>query len=158
MPGIAEMALSGAPIAGGALLGMAAGSLRLPDLRGNIKADLELVSLLPAEDTERRTQLQRTIDMRIDDLVAGLDRNREIRDAVTSYHGNWRDIVVFACTVLFTVVWWNIDHTRSNWLITFVLLVILSTLAAIYAVRGLARGISTYRHLHGKRRSGQRAQ
>ena len=157
MPGVAEMALSGAPIAGGALLGIAAGNLRLPDLRGNIKADLELVSLLPPEDTERRDRLQRTIDMRIDDLVAGLDRNREIRDAVTSYHGNWRDTVVFACTVLFTVVWWNVDHTRTNWLVTFIVLTILSVVAAIYAVRGIARGISTYAHLHSKHAKSQSA-
>ncbi|WP_260758288.1 hypothetical protein [Mycobacterium sp. SMC-8] len=33
MPGIAEIALAGAPIAGGALLGLAAGNLRPPDVR-----------------------------------------------------------------------------------------------------------------------------
>lgn len=36
MPGIAELALAGAPIAGGALLGIAAGNLRPPDVRGMI--------------------------------------------------------------------------------------------------------------------------
>ena len=33
MPGIAEFALAGAPIAGGALLGVVAGNLRGPDVR-----------------------------------------------------------------------------------------------------------------------------
>ena len=48
MPGIAELALAGAPIAGGALLGIAAGSMRGPDVRGLIKQDMELLAMLPA--------------------------------------------------------------------------------------------------------------
>ena len=43
MPGIAEIALAGAPIAGGALLGVAAGNLRPPDIRALIVKDMDLL-------------------------------------------------------------------------------------------------------------------
>ncbi len=43
MPGIAELALGAAPIAGGALLGAAAGNLKPPDVRGLITKDLDLL-------------------------------------------------------------------------------------------------------------------
>ena len=49
MPGIAEIALAGAPLAGGALLGLAAGNLKAPDVRGLIKQDMDLLDRLPAE-------------------------------------------------------------------------------------------------------------
>lgn len=153
MPGITAMALAGAPVVGGALLGLVAGNLRPPDLRASIKSDLELLKLLPPEEDERRAELQRVINMRIDDLVTGVDRNREIRDLATSYQGNWRDIVVFICAVLFTFVWWNVSHSRDNWLVTFVALIVLSILSAIYAARGIVRGIATYIHSRKKRES-----
>lgn len=153
MPGITAMALAGAPVVGGALLGLVAGNLRPPDLRASIKSDLELLKLLPPEEDDRRAELQRVINMRIDDLVTGVDRNREIRDLATSYQGNWRDIVVFICAVLFTFVWWNVNHSRDNWLVTFVALIVLSILAAIYAARGIVRGIATYMRSRRKRES-----
>jgi ABC-type antimicrobial peptide transport system permease subunit len=149
MPGIAELALGAAPIAGGALLGMAAGNFKGPDLRGAIKADMELLALLPPEQVERRAELQRVIDLRIDDIVESVDRNREIRHLATSYSGNWRDVVVFVCAVLFTIVWWNVSHSRSNWLVMFIVLIILSIVAAIYAARGIFRGLAHWRHSRG---------
>ena len=85
MPGIAELALAGAPIAGGALLGIAAGNLRGPDVRGMIKQDIELLDALPAEQVERRAELQRVIDIRIDDLIAGVDKSRSLREIAASY-------------------------------------------------------------------------
>lgn len=150
MAGIAELALAGAPIAGGALLGLAAGNMKGPDIRASIKADMDLLDHLPPEQTERRAALQRTIDMRIDDIVAGVSRNREIRQLASSYTGNWRDIVVFICTVLFTIIWWNISHTRSNWLLMFIVLLVVSFIAAVYAARGVARAVATF--LHSRRR------
>ncbi len=54
--------------------------------------------------------------MRIDDLIAAIDKSREIRQLAASYEGNWRDIVVFICAILFTIVWWNVNHSRANWL------------------------------------------
>ena len=63
-----------------------------------------------------------------------------------SYAGNWRDIIVFICAVLFTIIWWNVNHSRNNWLVMFILMIILSVAAAIYAGRGLARAIRSFLH------------
>ena len=63
MPGFAEFALAGAPIAGGALLGVIAGNLRGPDVRGLINQDMDLLERLPPEQAERRAELQRVIDI-----------------------------------------------------------------------------------------------
>jgi hypothetical protein len=150
MPGIAELALGAAPIAGGALLGIAAGTFKGPDVRGTIKTDMDLLDRIPVSDAERRANLQRAIDARIDDIVASIDRNREIREIAASYRGNWRDIIVFICAVLFTIVWWNVDHARSNYWIMFSLLIVLSVFAAVYATRGIFRGVATF--IHSRRR------
>lgn len=144
MPGMAEFALAGAPIAGGALLGLAAGNLRPPDVRDAIVRDLDLLERLPADQVERRAELQRIIDMRIDGLIAAADKSRELRELAMSYQGNWRDIVVFICAILFTIVWWNVEHSRTNWLVMFVVLIILTVLAGIYAARGALRAVTTY--------------
>lgn len=146
MPGIAELALGAAPIAGGALLGIAAGTFKGPDVRASIKADMELLEKLPPDQVERRAALQQSIDARIDDIVAAVDKNREIRALAASYTGNWRDIVVFVCAVLFTVVWWNVSHSRSNWLMMFIVLIILSVIAAVYASRGIFRALASFMH------------
>ncbi|HUO36890.1 MAG TPA: hypothetical protein VMU34_03150, partial [Mycobacterium sp.] len=95
MPGITEIALGTAPIFGGALLGVAAGQLRGPDFRGQLKADLDLLDRLPPGETARRAALQDSIDQRIDDLVQANKRSRQLRAAASSYQGNWRDIVLF---------------------------------------------------------------
>ena len=42
------------------------------------------------------------------------------------------------CALLFTLVWWNVPHSRTNWLITFVILVIVSVVIGLYAARGIA--------------------
>ncbi|MGN7779153.1 hypothetical protein ACTJJE_06490 [Mycolicibacterium sp. 22603] len=141
MPGIAEIALGAAPIAGGALLGLAAGAFKGPDIRGNIKADMELLEKIPEDQIERRAALQRSIDIRIDDIVGAVEKQRELRQLAASYEGNWRDIVVFVCTVLFAIVWWNVSHDRTNWLVMFVMLIVLSVIAAIYAARGILAAI-----------------
>jgi len=150
MPGIAELALGAAPIAGGALLGLAAGNIKGPDVRGAIQADMDLLDRLPADQVERRAALQRSIDLRIDDIIGAVDRNREIRALASSYSGNWRDIVVFVCAVLFTVVWWNVSHARSNWLVMFIVLIVLSILAAVYAARGIFSAAATFMHSRRK--------
>ncbi|BBX17323.1 hypothetical protein CRI77_05045 [Mycolicibacterium duvalii] len=144
MPGIAEIALAGAPVAGGALLGLAAGNLRGPDIRGTIAKDMDLLQRLPEDQVARRAELQRVIDLRIDGLIAGIDKNRELRELAMSYRGNWRDVVVFLCAILFTIVWWNVDHDRTNWLVMFIVMIMLSVLAGVYAARGIAGGLSGY--------------
>jgi ABC-type antimicrobial peptide transport system permease subunit len=145
VPGIAELALAGAPIAGGALLGLAAGNLRPPDVRGMIAKDMDLLDRLPAEQVERRAELQRVIDLRIDNLIAAVDKNAELRELATSYRGDWRDIVVFVCAVLFTIVWWNVSHSRTNWLLMFLVMIALTVLSALYAARGVVRAVAEAR-------------
>jgi hypothetical protein len=139
MPGIAELALGAAPIAGGALMAAVAGSFKGPDYRAMIKDDLELLEKIPAEQTELRAALQRTIDDRIGDLVNTMDKSRQLRQSAADYKGDWRDFVVFLCAVLFTIVWVNVDHARSNWIVMMVFLVLLSVVTGLYAVRGIIR-------------------
>lgn len=147
MPTLLSTALGAAPIFGGALLTAAAGQFKGPDLRGLIKQDLDLLDRIPPEQTQRRADLQRTIDERIDDLVAASDRSRALRAAALSYHGNWRDAVLFLCSVLFTYVWWHINHERGNWLPMFVVLILACLTTAVYALRGTLRSLA-----HARRR------
>lgn len=141
MPGIAELALGAAPIAGGALFGLVAGNLKSPDVRESITKDLDLLDRLPAEQTDRRERLQQSIDHRIDALVAANEKSRALREAAVSYQGNWRDIIFFVCAVLFTVVWWNVSHDRTNWLVMFIVMILLSVMAGLYAARGVVRAV-----------------
>lgn len=145
MPGIADIALGAAPIAGGALLGMAAGNLRGPDFRAMITKDMDLLERIPAEQAELRERLKLTIDQRIDDLIRTTERTRELRNAAASYEGNWRDIVVFICAVMFTIVWWNVNHHRTNWLVVFIIMILLCVVSAIYAGRGALRALARSR-------------
>jgi hypothetical protein len=146
MPGIAELALGAAPIAGGALLGVAAGNLKPPDVRGNIAKDMDLLARIPDDQTELKARLKESIDRRIDALIKADERSREIRIAAMSYRGNWRDIVVFVCAVLFTIVWWNVSHSRANWMVMFIVMIVASVVAGIYAGRGLVRAINHFLH------------
>ena len=152
MPGIAELALGAAPIAGGALLGITAGNLKAPDVRGMIKQDLDLLDRLPPEQTQRRANLQRYIDMRIDDLITAGDRSRALREAAASYRGNWRDVVLFICSVLFTVVWWHVSHSRTNWMLMFIVMILLSIVTGLYAARGVLRALQTLLRNRGRHR------
>jgi hypothetical protein len=144
--GLGQIALSSAPIFGGALLALAAGQFRGPDYRGLIKEDMDLLDRLPPEAATRRADLQRSIDARIDDLVDAADRSRALRRAALSYRGNWRDIVLLLCVLLFTFIWWEVDHGRSNWLVMFILLIVLSVVTAVYALRGVLRTAISFVH------------
>jgi len=139
MPGIADLALGAAPIFGGALMGVIAGNLKGPDYRAAIKDDLDLLAKIPPENIALREALQRSIDDRISDLVATMDKSRELRQSAVGYKGDWRDVVVFICALLFTVVWWNVDHQRTNWIVMFVFLIVLSIVTGLYAARGVLR-------------------
>ncbi len=142
--GIADLALGAAPIAGGALLGVAAGNLKPADIRGMIAKDMDLLQRVPDDQPELKARLKASIDERIDDLITNTERGRELKLAAMSYAGNWRDIVVFICAVLFTIIWWNVSHSRSNWLLLFIVMIVLSIVAGIYAGRGLARAIRRF--------------
>jgi hypothetical protein len=142
--GLGAIALNSAPVFGGAMLAIAAGQFKGPNYRGLIKEDMDLLDRLPPDATTRRADLQRTIDARIDDLVDAADRTRALRRAAVSYQGNWRDIVLFLCALLFTIVWWDVNHQRSNWLLMFFLLIVLSVVTAVYALRGLLRAATSF--------------
>lgn len=107
---------------------------------------MDLLDRIPEEQVERRAELQRVIDLRIDSLIAAVDKNREMRELAASYQGNWRDIVVFICAILFTIIWWNVDHHRANWTLMFIVLIVLSILAGVYAARGVVRGVAAVMH------------
>jgi hypothetical protein len=143
--GLGQIALSSAPVFGGALLAIAAGQFKGPDYRETIKQDMDLLERLPPDD-KRRAELQRTIEARIDDLVDAADKTRALRRAAMSYQGNWRDVVLLLCVLLFTVVWWDVSHSRSNWLVMFILLILLTVVTAVYAFRGVLRTASSFVH------------
>ena len=111
-----------------------------------IAKDMDLLERLPDDQPELKARLKASIDERICDLVAATEKSRALREAAVSYGGNWRDIVVFICAILFTIVWWNVSHSRANWLIMFIAMIVLSVVAAIYAGRGIARAISNFMH------------
>jgi hypothetical protein len=141
MPGLAAIALGSAPIFGGALLAVAAGQFVGRDFRTGIKEDMELLERLPEDEANRRAALRRSIADRIDDLVAANERRRQLRAAAIVYEGNWRDIVLFLCTILFTAVWWDVDHDRKSWLPLFIVLILASAVTAGYAFRGVRRSM-----------------
>ncbi|MCV7049510.1 hypothetical protein H7H82_02615 [Mycobacterium heidelbergense] len=126
------------------MLAIAAGQFKGPNYRELIKQDMDLLDRLPPEATARRAELQRTIDDRIDDLVDTADRNRALRNAALSYQGNWRDVVLLACVLLFTIIWWDVSHSRGNWLPMFILLILLSVVTAAYAFRGVLRAVGSF--------------
>lgn len=142
MPAVADLALGIAPIAGGMALGAAAGYLKAPDVRRGIKQDIELLKELPPEQVERRAELQRSIDSRIDDLIAAVNRYGPLRRAAGIYRGSLRDLLLFICAILFTGVWWSTDHQKSNWLPMFVILIVVSLWTAAYALRGLSNSMA----------------
>ena len=142
---IADLALGAVPIAGGALFGVLAGAVRGPDFRALIQKDMDLLERIPPGQVEMRAALSNSIDRRIWELIGNADRSRELREAAMSYRGNWRDVIVFICAVMFTIVWWNVPHTRSNWWVTFGFLVLLSALMGYVAFRGLVRAFRGFR-------------
>ncbi|MQY26875.1 hypothetical protein [Nocardia aurantia] len=145
MPAVADLALGLAPIAGGLILGAAAGYLKGPDVRKGIRQDMDLLDNLPPEDVERRAELQRSINTRVDDLVATVHRHRPLRRAGASYRGGLRDILLLISAILFTGVWWSVDHERSSWLPMFVVLIVISIWAAAYASSGLLGAVLDFR-------------
>jgi hypothetical protein len=141
MPGLAAIVLGSAPIFGGALLGAAAGQFVSTDFRAGIKEDMDLLERLPEDETDRRAALRHSIENRIDDLVVANEKRRQLRAAAIVYQGNWRDVVLFLCTVLFAMVWWDVDHDRKSWLPLFIVLIVASVITAGYALRGMRASI-----------------
>jgi hypothetical protein len=104
--------------------------------------------------------LQRTIDMRIDELITAVDRSRQLKSTAIGYafnrEGRLRDILVFILAVLFTIIWWNLKHSRTGWLPMFIALIVFTALAGWYALRGIIRAFASV--LHRKKNTGDAAQ
>ena len=132
-----------APVAGGALLAIAFGRFAgaAPDQRVQIKQDLDIIDRLPPEFADRRAVIVEAVGARLDYLIAAGEKSRDWWDTARSYKGNWRDAVLVGCVVLFAFIWWQVDHSKSNWLPTFVVLILLGVLTTLYAVRGVLRGV-----------------
>ena len=146
MAGLGAIATGTAPLLGGVLLAGAVGQFRGPDYRSGITQDLDLLERLPADQVARRAALLRTVEERVDDLVSANEKSRQLRAAAASYAGNWRDIVVLVCAVLFTVVWWHVPHHRADWLPMFLVLIAACVLTALYAFRGSVRSVRRLIH------------
>ena len=50
------------------------------------------------------------------------------------------------CVLLFSFIWWDVPHSRSNWLVVFILLILLSVVTAVYALRGVLRTAISFVH------------
>ncbi len=146
MDDLIQLLIGAAPVLGGLVLGVVIMSfLKKPDLRGPVKDDLDLLDRLPADQTHRRAELQRSINLRIDGLVASVDRQHALRDAVIPYMDRWHGAVLFFFTIVFTHVWWGADHNRADWIPMFLVLIVLSVLTFLYAAIGAIRAVRAYR-------------
>lgn len=154
MPAVADMAMGTAPIAGGLAVGIAAGYLKGPDVRKGIKQDLELLDALPSEEEELRAELRQSINSRIKDLVAAANRYQPLRRAAASYRAGLRDILLLVCSILFTGVWWSVDHHKSSWMPMLVVLILISLWAATYALSGLREIVRSLRKTRSRRAAG----
>ena len=149
MAGLGAIAIDTAPVVGGALLAAAVGrliNLRNPDYRSGIKEDLDLLEQLPADQIARRAAILRMVELRIDEMVSAAERRHRLRVAAVSYQGNWRDIALLFCAVLFTYIWWGESHDRGDWLSTFVVLIGVCVLTTVYAFRGSLRSLRRLIH------------
>jgi hypothetical protein len=153
MAGLGAIAISTAPLLGGALLAGAAGQFKGPDYRSGINQDLDLLDRLPADQVDRRAAILRTVEQRIDDMVSAAENRRQLRAAAASYQGNWRDIVLVVCAVLFTYVWWHVSHHRTDWLPMFIVLIAVCFMTALYAFRGSVRSVR--RLIHSTAKAGE---
>ncbi len=156
MSGLGGFAIGAAPIFGGLLLGSQAGKTSTKanaDLRGVIKAELELLERLPQDQVIRRAALERTIENHIDDLVAANEKALSLKRKAryVTEASNWRDAVLFLTAVLFTVIAWYSDHHKWHWLPLFIAVSLMSAVTAFFALRGFVRSIRTALHEHNQR-------
>ena len=114
-----------------------------PDLRAIIKSEMDLLERIPEDQVTRRTALEQVIAQHIDALVMAIEKSRDLQRRTSYFVQNWRDLVLFLTTVLFTVVAWHADHHRPLWLPIFIAAILLSVVAALYVLRGFLRHVRT---------------
>ena len=146
MSGLGAFALGAAPLAGGVLLGGMAGKGSTPDLRAVIKSELDLLERIPEDQVTRRAALEQVIAQHVNDLFVAEERGRQRQRRISYFTENWRDIVLFLTTVLFTVITWHADHHRPVWLPLFIAATLLSVVTALYVLRGFLRHVRPAPH------------
>ena len=144
MSGLEGFALGAAPLAGGALLGGMAG--KGTDLRAVIKSELDLLERIPEDEVTRRSALEQVIAQHVNDLVVAEERGRQRQRRISYFTENWRDLVLFLTTVLFTVITWHADHHRPIWLPLFIAATLMSVVTALTVLRGFLRHIRPAPH------------
>jgi hypothetical protein len=146
--GLGALALGAAPLAGGVMLGGMAGQGRpsVPDLRAVIKSELDLLERIPEDQVTRRAGLERVIAEHVNDLVVAIEKSRHVKRSTSYLVENWRDLVLFLTTVLFTVVAWHADHNRPVWLPLFIAATLLSVVTALFVLRGFLRHVRAAPH------------
>src|SRR4051812_45615497 len=143
MSGLGAFALGAAPLAGGLLVGGMAGrgGPSAPDLRASIKSELDLLERIPEDQVTRRAALEQVIAQHVNDLVVAEERGRQRQRRISYFMENWRDLVLFLTTVLFTVITWHADHHRLVWLPLFIAAAQMSVVTAQSVLRGFLRPI-----------------
>ena len=145
MVGVGALVTGAAPLAGGVLLGGMAGTSgpSVTDLRAVILSDLELLQRIPEDQVVRRAALERMIGAHIDDLLVAQQKSREFQRKTKYFTEavHWRDIVLFATTLLFAVIIWHADHHRPVWLPLLIATIVMSVVTAISVVRGFLSSI-----------------
>jgi len=148
MSGLGAFALGAAPLAGGLLVGGMAGSggPNAPDLRAVIKSELDLLERIPEDQVTRRAALEQVIAAHIEDLVVAIEKSRQLQRRISYLTENWRDVVLFLTSVLFTVVAWHADHHRPVWLPIIIAAILMSVVTALYVLRGFLRHVRPAPH------------
>src|SRR5882762_1659300 len=148
MSGLGAFALGAAPLAGGLLVGGMAGSggPNAPDLRAVIKSELDLLERIPEDQVTRRAALEQVIAAHIDALVVAIEKSRQLQRRISYLTENWRDVVLFLTSVLFTVVAWHADHHRPVWLPIIIAAILMSVVTALYVLRGFLRHVRPAPH------------
>ena len=102
MPGLADIAVGAAPLAGGALLAGIVGGTggRVPVLRDAITSEMDLLERIPKDDVTHRAALEQVIAQHIDALVVATEKSRQLQRRISYFTENWRDLVVFLTSVL----------------------------------------------------------
>ena len=147
MPGLADIAVGAAPLAGGALLAGIVGGTggRVPVLRDAITSEMDLLERIPKDEVTHRAALERVIAEHIESLVVATEKSRQRQRRYSYFVEHWRDLVLFLTNVLFTVVAWNAphDHLLPLWLPICIAATLMSVVTALYVLRGFLRHVRT---------------
>jgi hypothetical protein len=115
-------------------------------LRAVIKSELDLLERIPEDQVTRRAALEQVIAQHVVDLVVAITKGRQRQQRISYFTENWRDLILFLTTVLFTVVTWHADHNRPIWLPLVIAAILLSVVTALFVLRGFLRHIRPAPH------------